>query len=534
MHSAEQVDPGACGRLVPDLADPIPPRVDPVTPSAGSSDCEASNPLAETDEQTIARLAALSAVEYDRVREKEAKRLKVRVATLDRQVADARGGKDDQEPDASEDAEADGEFEQTVTRLASLPPHKYDRKRAAEAKRLSVRSEILDGAVKTARSAAGGDLQGRALELPKVEPWTDPVDGAALLDDTSDLIGRYVAMPGPLADAVALWTIATWLHCRLELSTFLNVTSPTKRCGKSLLMETIAELVYRPMPLSGRVTPAALFRSIQSYGPTLLLDEADTYFNEDPELRGVVNGSQRRDLAHVLRCVGDEHEPRRFTTWCPKAISGIGGLPDTVLDRALVIRLERRPGNIPTLPRWRDRDKTAIGQLRRRVARWIADHAEAILAARNSIRFLSGLNDRACDAWEALLAIAHVAGGEWTARASQACEAITGDSEDETGAREKLIADLRKVFEDASDPDALPTIQILENLHAIEGRPWSEWRRGKPLSPRGLSDLLKPFKVQPKTFRQPSGGTPKGYRRQDLEPIWSAYLLDRGPRSATP
>ena len=28
------------------------------------------------------------------------------------------------------------------------------------------------------------------------------------------------------------------------------------------------------------------------------------------------------------------------------------------------------------------------------------------------------------------------------------------------------------------------------------GDPWSEWKRGKPLSPRGLSDLLKPFKVK--------------------------------------
>ena len=73
------------------------------------------------------------------------------------------------------------------------------------------------------------------------------------------------------------------------------------------------------MPLSGRVTSAALFRVIEKSSPTLLLDEADTYFREDAELRGVVNGSQRRELAHVLRCVGDDHEPRRFKTWVSKS-----------------------------------------------------------------------------------------------------------------------------------------------------------------------------------------------------------------------
>ena len=124
--------------------------------------------------------------------------------------------------------------------------------------------------------------------------------------------------------------MSTWKFRR-----FLNVTSATKRCGKSLLFEVITELVYRPMPLSGGVSPAALFRMIEKCSPTLLLDEADTYFTEATELRGVVNGSHRRNLAYALRCVGEDHEARRFTTWCPKAISGIGNLPDTVIDRCV-------------------------------------------------------------------------------------------------------------------------------------------------------------------------------------------------------
>ena len=52
-----------------------------------------------------------------------------------------------------------------------------------------------------------------------------------------------------------------------------------------MLMEMLAELVHRPLPASGRVTPAALFHTIQEHAPTLLLDEADTFLADDPELR---------------------------------------------------------------------------------------------------------------------------------------------------------------------------------------------------------------------------------------------------------
>ena len=41
----------------------------------------------------------------------------------------------------------------------------------------------------------------------------------------------------------------------------------------------------------------------------------------------MVNGSQRRGMAYIMRCVGEDYEPRRFGTWCGKAISGIGSLP---------------------------------------------------------------------------------------------------------------------------------------------------------------------------------------------------------------
>ena len=395
----------------------------------------------------------------------------------------------------------------------------------------------LERAMNNAGDANGDGKQGRPVEFEDPEPWTEAVDGAALLSDIASFIQRYVSIAPALADTVALWIVVTWIHDRLEISPFLNVTSATKRCGKSLLLELLGELVHHPLPVGGRVTSSALFRTIEMHAPAMLLDEADTFFGDDDELRGVVNGSQRRNSAYVMRCVGDDHEPRRFVTWCPKAIAGIGGLPDTVLDRSIIVKLTRRPPGV-SLAHWRDRDRTAIESLRRQLARWCGDEAANIVAGLSGVTFPPGLHDRGRDAWEALLAIGDTAGSGWSGRGGrtwQACEHVTASTADEeTGAREMLLADLRTIFEAEGWPEAIASSTTLDRLTELEGRPWSEWKRGKPLTARGLSNLLKPFGVQPRQ-RKHAGENLRSYLLADLAPSFEAYFPDNpSVVSATP
>ena len=409
-------------------------------------------------------------------------------------------------------------------------------------KRAGVRVGALDKAVsREGRKANCDNLQGRAVDWSDPEPWHQPVDGCALLDEMAKTIRAHVSMNAGLADAVALWIVHTYVHHRLEISTFLSVTSATKRCGKSTLMEIAGELVWRYLPVSGSITTAALFRIIERDCPTLMLDEMDSQLRNAPELRGVINGSQRRTQARVLRTVGDDHEPCQFVTFCPKAFAGIGDLPDTVLDRSLVIKLRRRGIGSDELARWRDRDRTAIAAIKPKLVRWTEDNGDGILAHRDQVAFPPGLNDRARDAWEALFAIADIAGGDWPERARRACQAVQANTEDETGAREQLLADLWQVFRDAGDPPAMPTGKhgescgnaIIPALCAMEHRPWSEWG-GKPLTPRGLATLLKPFEIRPGTIRLADGSTPKGYKREALESLWRQYLpAEKGSLSAT-
>ena len=426
----------------------------------------------------------------------------------------------------------------TLTKLADLrrdQPAEWQRLRG----RLKKLVQIVDlGKALGSAAEDGGGLQGRALEWDDPDPWPAPVDGAALLDDIAALIRRYASLPDGGAAAVALWIIHTWLHQHLELSTFLNITSATKRCGKSLLMEIISELVPRSLHVGGSITDAVLFRVIEAAQPTLLLDEVDSYLRDAPGLRGDLNASQRKASARTIRCIRgstDSFEPRMLSTWAAKAFAGIGGMPDTVVDRCVVVRMERRaPG--PALPSWRDRDKEEICELRMKLARWTGDNVGRVLAARSTVAFPPSLHDRARDAWESLLAIADMAGGEWAGKDGRAWPAaVAAAAAEDAGdsVREMLIADLRTVFSDAGDPDALPTDQILRSLNEMDGRPWPEGRNGKPLTGRGLASLLAPFKVRPGTIRLRGGGTPKGYKRASLEAVWTQYAAPTGDLSAT-
>ena len=111
-------------------------------------------------------------------------------------------------------------------------------------------------------------------------------------------------------------------------------------------------VVANPIQASN-ISSAAVYRSIERWHPTLIVDEADTFLRDNTELRGILNAGHRRN-AFVLRVEGDDHEPRRFSVWCPKVIAMIGKPHATLSGRSIVVELKRK-----TMLEKRERFKTA-------------------------------------------------------------------------------------------------------------------------------------------------------------------------------
>ncbi len=420
----------------------------------------------------------------------------------------------------------DSEAQATFARLASLSSVEYDRVRKDEAERLNIRVGTLDDEVDRRRpeiAERGGS--GRTLSLPTPEPWPTPVDGADLLDALCDAIANYVKMPEGAAVAVALWCVHSHAFDASFITPRLAITSPEKRCGKTTLLRVVAALVPKPL-LAGNITAAAMFRTVEAARPTLLIDEADTFLSENEELRGILNSGHARD-GQVIRLVGEDHEPRAFSTWCPTALASIGTIPGTIEDRSIVISMRRRRKD-ESVARFRADRVAHLQDHCRKVARWVVDNVQFFQAADPSIP--DELHDRAADNWRSLLAIADRAGGVWSRKARQAAlELSTGRAGEADTMRTLLLSDIRDLFH-SRNGDRFKSEALAGLLAGMNDRPWPTFDRGRPITPAGIARMLKPFEIFPGTIRI-GNETPKGYTLLALEDAFSRYLP---PEAATP
>lgn len=394
----------------------------------------------------------------------------------------------------------------------------FARIRAAVKESKAVRMSEFDQVSWSPSEEASGDSM-----FPEDEPWPAPVAGAMLLTDIATAIGRFVIADKATIDAAALWAVFTWLLDEVQVAPIANITAPEKRCGKTIMLSVLSKLAYRPMQVADIAT-AALFRSIELWSPTLLIDEVDAFLNDNEEARGIINAGFTRDSAFVIRCVGDDHTPTKFNVWGAKALCGIGKIADTLADRSIPLRLRRKKVG-ESAERLRHSDPTLWSKLRQRIARWTEDNASAVSAARPAI--IEGLNDRANDCWESLLAIAETAGGAWPHRARQAAVALHGLEEETPTIGAELLADIKEVF-DRRGGDAVFGETLITELIREEERPWASWNRGAPMRRAQMTKKLGEYGIKSKDVRI-GAEHKKGYSRDQFVEAWERYAAPLSP-----
>nr|BFE69814.1 hypothetical protein GCM10020092_031150 [Actinoplanes digitatis] len=141
------------------------------------------------------------------------------------------------------------------------------------------------------------------------------------------------------------------------------------------------------------------------------------------------------------------------------ALAGIGSMPDTIEDRAVVIKMRRRTAAERVAPFRQRRDGPALRQLAADLNAWLRGNMIELEAAIPAMP----LEDRAADTWEPLIAVADLAGGNWPERARSAALALNAAREGdvEYSDRLRLLIDCRTVF---GDLDAIPSTVLLDRL----------------------------------------------------------------------
>jgi Protein of unknown function (DUF3631) len=402
-----------------------------------------------------------------------------------------------------------------IKRLAGLHLIDFEKERKAAAERLGIRASVLDKVVAAVRPDEKSG-QGRGVQLAEPEPWASPVDGVELVAVLTAAIRKYVVLSKDGALAAALWVIHCFCFEVFSCTPRLAITAPEKGCGKTTLLDVLAEVVPRSLSTAG-ISAAATFRTIEAFRPTLMIDEADTFLGEDDYLRGVLNSGHRAG-GQIIRTVGDNFEIRAFSTHCPVAIAQIGKLPDTLADRSVSISMKRRaPGE--KVARFRQGRTPELVEAARKAARWVADNAATIQQCDPDIP--EAIFNRAADNWAPLLAIAEVAGAVVAARAKEAALAACGITEDQS-LRTMLLVDIKTVFEDRAC-DRISSADLVAGLISMAERPWGECSHGRAITPNQLARRLKNFEIEPRKIRFSSGPL-NGYELSSFFDAFSRYI----------
>jgi hypothetical protein len=415
---------------------------------------------------------------------------------------------------------AESEEQALLDALAKKGPIEYDRERKQAAKKLGIRPGTLDDVIKALRDEAA------AKELPcpwwDVEPWQDAVETAVLLVDLQHQTRKYVVLTEHQVLVAALWVMMAWVHSRAAThSPVLMATSPQPNSGKSTLLGVLGFLTPRSLVCVG-LNEAVLFRSIDLWQPTLITDEADTAFVDNEPLRAVYNSGWARGTG-VLRCVGDDHTPKLFEVFTPRAL-GLKGknLPDTTASRCIALEMKRKLPD-ETVTDFAHMDDAIFAMLRRKLARWADDNFEALSKARPQIP--TGFHNRTRRNWWLLLAVAELAGADWADKARKTASSIEG-VRDIGDIEVELLSDIKAAF-DASGLDEISTAALIDKLVEDEERPWATWAKGgKPITANHLWRLLRKYSIVSEDV-YPNGVHAKGYKRARFEEAWERYLVPK-------
>lgn len=348
-------------------------------------------------------------------------------------------------------------------------------------------------------------------------PASTAQNGSSLMCDLVAAVRRSVIVSEFSAVLIALWVVFTHVFERFTIAPLLAITSPEKRCGKTNMLTFLARLCRAAFAASN-MSEAAIYRCIQQAKPTLLMDEVDTYMLNNKAMIGILNSGYKMKTGFVVRSAKNGVE--KMTTFCPKAIAMIGEMPETLKDRSIHIRLERKSPDekVEAVP---EQGPDELSLLCSRLVRWAADNGNAV--ARVKPEALGLNNDRAEDNAKPLLAIASIMGGKWLERAQTAFEAHADASDKSLSHGELLLTDTARAFAQSGRTQLL-TVELLGCLLDQEEAPWPTFSRGRAMTARDLAGMFKQFGINSTQMRHGNGQVGRGYLREQFTQAFTRYV----------
>lgn len=403
--------------------------------------------------------------------------------------------------------------------LAKLDDLQYERVYRDKAKELEVSTQFLNKKIEQIKAQA---LKENDDIVENIEPFDDSVCGIELANQIEAIFDKYVFLPEGGNTAITLWIMGTYVFNSFRIFPNLSITSPERRCGKSSTLDLIEALANKSL-LTSNITTAAIFRLVEKYQPTLIIDEADTFVSgRNDDMIGIINSGHAKNRAVIIRNVGDNFDPKKFSTWSAKVFASIKSLPGTVMDRSIEVKLRRKTIH-EVVDRLSVNFKDQCLEIRSKLLKWGIDHQDDIRFAKVSLPRIE--NDRAMDNWHPLFCIAENLNRDWLDKCIKAYKVITFNRDEKTH-QIQLLEDIAEIFE-VTNYERIFTAELISHLIQMEERPWVSWLHGKPINANALAKILAGFEIYSSTLRR-DYNRKKGYKRSDFEDAFNRYLSRNG------
>jgi hypothetical protein len=144
----------------------------------------------------------------------------------------------------------------------------------------------------------------------------------SLFEETRAFINKYVYLTPSALDTITTYVMMTWLYDKFSCVPYLRAVGMWGT-GKSRLLEVVGKLCYKSMMAGGSITPAALFRTIDSFNGTLIFDEAELSDIDAKELLGILRQGHNANFKIIRMDKGKDGvlRTKAFKVFGPKIMA---------------------------------------------------------------------------------------------------------------------------------------------------------------------------------------------------------------------
>ena len=172
----------------------------------------------------------------------------------------------------------------------------------------------------------------------------DHGDTDKLMSAIKNFLDKYVYIEDPLfREIVVTYILLTWVYDRFSAIPYLRALGDYGT-GKSRLLKTL-NICYKSIYTSGNASAAPIFRLIDRYGGTLIIDEAELGRQNDrnEDIKDILRFGKDSD-GFVIRCDPKTNEPFPYKVFGPKILGSRHSYSDDALEsRIISIKMTEMP-----------------------------------------------------------------------------------------------------------------------------------------------------------------------------------------------